>query len=228
MAVLHTVAVQNHSTVLTDAQVQAAMPALQHQANYHFRPYWDAGCSMIWLDKAATKPTHAWLLVILDNSDQAGALGYHDENPDGTPIMKVFAKTDQTYGLSWTVTASHELLEALADPDLVRAMQVTNTEFYALEVGDPVEDDSLGYTIKTAAGDQIKVSDFILPAWFNEGQSAIHFDYMGHCSKALEVTPGGYVSIYVSGQGWTTKQMQNGQLVDVVDADDTGRIRTRG
>jgi len=49
--------------------------------------------------------------VILDDSDQAGALGYHDLTSDGLPIGKVFAASDLKAGTSWTVTASHELLE---------------------------------------------------------------------------------------------------------------------
>jgi len=37
----------------------------------------------------------SWWLVFLDNSDQAGALAYHDLTNDGLPISKVFVKTLQ-------------------------------------------------------------------------------------------------------------------------------------
>jgi len=42
--------------------------------------------------------------------------GHHDLTPDGLPVGKSFAGTDKHFGHSWTVTASHELLEMLADP----------------------------------------------------------------------------------------------------------------
>ena len=55
-------------------------------------------------------------IIITDNPDQAGALGYHELTSAGAPLGKVFAKLDLDSGTSWTVTLSHELLEMLADP----------------------------------------------------------------------------------------------------------------
>jgi hypothetical protein len=109
-------AVENKSTVLMDAQVQAAIPALQQQVSYHFKPYWNEGARLVFVPSGSVPPIGSWLLSILDDSDQAGALGYHEVTSDNTPLLKVFAKTDQENGLSWTVTASHEVLEAIADP----------------------------------------------------------------------------------------------------------------
>jgi hypothetical protein len=229
MAVLHVICVTNESSVLTDAEVQLAMPALQYQANYHFRPFWDAGCKFLWVPKGDAVPAGAWQLLILDDSDQAGALGYHDVNAAGCPILKIFAKTDKDAGLSWTITTSHELLEALADPDIVRGMQVTDTEWYALEVGDPVEADELGYAVRLANGERVMVSDFVLPAWFNPGATAIKYDYMRHCNKPLEVLAGGYQSIYVSGKGWTQVTNFRGEMRDVSHLVDKvpGQLRPR-
>src|ERR1051326_6400732 len=171
------IAFENKSSVLTDAEVQAAIPALQHQVSYDFKPYWNEGARLVWVPSGSSPPTGAgsWLLSILDDSDQAGALGYHDVTADNTPLMKVFAKTDRDNNLSWTVTASHEILETLADPWINSAWQTSNTEFVALEVGDPVEADELGYTI-----DGVLVSDFILPAWFVSGLKVPKYRVAGH------------------------------------------------
>lgn len=215
MSVLHSICVQNESSVLTDAEVQDALPALQYQANYHFRPFWDAGCRLHWLDKGQPAPSGMWLLSILDDSDQAGALGYHDVTDEELPLLKVFAKTDKDYGLSWTVTTSHELLEALADPDIVRALQVSDTEFYALEVGDPVEDDSLGYPIHMPDHGAVLVSNFVLPAWFHPGVKAYKYDFKKHCTEPLQVLSGGYMSIFKSGHGWTQVTNFQGEMRDV-------------
>jgi hypothetical protein len=159
---------------------------------------------------------------VLDNSDQAGALGYHDETPDGYPLGKVFAKTDRDNGYNPTVTFTHELFEMLADPDLSRAYQTSNTQFTALEVGDPVESDALAYENKSHPG--VKISDFILPSWFGQGFEKVGFyDHARHCTAPLQVLAGGYVSVYVSGRGWTTHNDKG----DEVTPDNDARFRNR-
>lgn len=87
--------------------------ALQFQVTHHFSPAWGITADLNFITKGRVPRKKAWQIVILDNSDQAGALGYHDMTKDGLPIGKVFAKTDQRYGLKWSVTASHEILEML-------------------------------------------------------------------------------------------------------------------
>jgi hypothetical protein len=221
LRLLPVIAVTNESSVLHDDEVRTAMVALQQQIHYDFRPYWDLAGQLVFC-KPGSVPPEAWHLVFLDDSDQAGALGYHDLTETEKPILKVFAKTDKQYGLSWTVTASHEILEALADPWICAAMQTSNTEFYALEVGDPVEADKYAYDKHGTL-----VSDFILPSWFVPGISMPKYDFAGHLKKPLEVIDGGYCSIYVSGQGWTQKQMRDGKLVGVALEEGNPRFRDR-
>jgi hypothetical protein len=223
MRITPVIAVVNESTVVTDEEVKTAIQDLQTQISYHFRPYWDSWAHLSFFRMPADIPDDMWLLSILDDSDQAGALGYHDVTDTNKPILKVFAKTDQKYGLSWTVTASHEILEALADPWVSAAWQVTNTEFYALEVGDPVEADALGYKVNG----RTLVSDFITPAWFVPGLTGVAYDRQRHLTAPLQLADGGYCSIFVSGRGWTQKQMFEGQLRDMVPEADDRRFRDR-
>lgn len=207
------IAVINESTVLTDAQVQAALPALQHQVTYHFAPHWNQYGNLHFFSKGAVLPSTYAQMAILDNSDQAGALGYHDKTAAGLPVGKVFAATDAKYGLSWTVTLSHELLEMLADPRIQRGEQVASGEFYALEVGDPVESDSDGYLVSVTGYAPVRVSNFILEAWFDDSGSVPGpYDYRRQLTAPLQVRPGGYVSIW-DGTTWTQKQMRAGELV---------------
>jgi hypothetical protein len=112
------VAVFNVSTVLTAEQVQAALPALQTQVSRDFAPVWGIDAELEFIPTGRRLPVDAWWLGVFDNSDVAGALGYHDLTPAGRPLGKVFAGTDLHTGHSWTVTMSHELLEMLADPDI--------------------------------------------------------------------------------------------------------------
>lgn len=198
-----TIAVLNDSTVLTDAQVQPVVAALQKQVTNDFCPAWGlAAPTLMFIPKGQIAPAGAWQLVVLDNSDQAGALGYHDITPEDLPLSKVFAADDIQDGFSWSITMSHELLEMLGDP-LINMTAVVQTaqksgRIYAYEACDPCEDDSLGYQI-----DGVVVSDFVLPHWFVPGAPA-PFDFMKKITKPLEVLPGGYISYlaFSSRKGW--------------------------
>src|SRR5664279_2494772 len=87
------------------------------------------------------------VIVVTDDPDQAGALGYHEMSSRGTPLGKVFAALDMRLETSWTVTLSHELLEMLADPWINWCAQSPEGKMYALEVCDAVEADECGYEI---------------------------------------------------------------------------------
>ena len=200
------VAVINASTVVADADVQAAVPALQTQVSRDFASAWGIDAELSFVPSGATPPAGIWWLTILDNSDQAGALGYHDVTPDGLPLGKVFAGTDLQSGSSWTVTASHELLEMLADPEINLTVfaQADNTSgrLYAYEVCDACEADSLGYSINGTL-----VSDFVFPAWFETSRAAssAQFDFGKKITAPLQLLAGGYIGVFdvTSGQGWT-------------------------
>lgn len=208
----------NESTVLEDEQIVECMPAFQKQC-WHVKFWWGNFATMKFGPPAVEE---AWKIVILDESDQPGALGYHDFTPGGRPIAKVFAKTDLDFGYNWTVTLSHELCEMLVDPWISAAMQTSNTRFYALELNDPVEADSLGYEIKGQMRSVVQVSDFVLPNWFIPGSPG-RYDYRGHCSKPLEVLEGGYAQYYENG-GWHQVNAQNAQM----ELEESARFRDRG
>src|SRR6266571_4804334 len=113
-----TISILNVSSVLTDDEVRAAIPALQTQVQRDFAPAWGVDAELTFVTADTEPAAGSWWLVILDNSDQAGALGYHDLTKEGLPLGKVFAATDIAYNHKWTHTLSHELLEMLADADI--------------------------------------------------------------------------------------------------------------
>jgi len=195
------VAIVNQSTVVTDAAVQPVVAALQKQVRKDFGPVWGVDADVAFVPYSKV-PAGSWVLAILDNSDQAGALGYHDITKAGLPLGKVFAKTDAQYGEDWAVTTSHELLEMLADPDInLTAFVETSTGgvLYAYEVCDACEDEQFAYTI-----DGVKVSDFVTPAWFESFRKNGPFDFKNHIEKPFHLLTGGYIGIYdvTSGSGW--------------------------
>jgi len=196
------ICVRNMSTVVSDAELQAALPAFQTQVSRDFAPVWGLDATLTFLAKGTPTPAKAWLLVVLDDADQAGALGYHDLTAAGMSIGKVFAKTTKLDGGLWTVTFSHELLEMLADPNInLCAIDEDHGRLYALEVCDACEADALGYAI-----DGVMVSDFVLPGWFEPTHVAKgeKFAFRSHIKRPLQLLPGGYIGYYDlrGGGGW--------------------------
>lgn len=193
----------NETTCLNDNQMQSCVAALATQASRDFCPAWGIeipSLTIIPVGTGVEKGT--WELVFADNSNQAGALGYHETTNNGDPIGFCFAKDDLDYGTSWTVTASHELLEMLADPliDLIGLGADAKGEaaLRALEVCDAVEDDSNGYLI---AG--ITVSDFVLPEWFGLGDGRAHYDWQQKTTAPGQLLAGGYIGEWGPTGEWT-------------------------
>jgi hypothetical protein len=66
-------------------------------------------------------------------------------------LGKVFAGTDIQNGLQWTITASHELREMLADPDIdlngFHSARHQTGRIYVYEVCDTCEADHYWYAI---------------------------------------------------------------------------------
>lgn len=200
------VALINASTVVADSDVQEAMGALQTQVHRDFAPIWGIDADLEFVPKDVDPPSGAWWLVVLDDSDQAGALGYHDVTNQGLPLGKAFAKSDIDGGYIWTVTVSHELLEMLVDPGINLATFVEQSSggagvLYAYEVCDACEADQYGYKI-----DGITVSDFVCPSWFESfwAPGASQFDYQNQIQRPFELLPGGYIGVYnvFAGAGW--------------------------
>jgi hypothetical protein len=190
------IAVTNASTCLNNAEVEAVIPALQHQVTADFKAYWDVDCSLLFLPRGQALVAGWWQIVVTDDPDQAGALGYHELSSQGTPLGKVFAKLDLQAGTSWTATLSHELLEMLADPWLNWCAQSADGRIYALEVCDAVEADRWGYEI-----DGVLVADFVTPSWFAK-REAERVDFVGRIKRPLELAEGGYISVLDPVAGW--------------------------
>ncbi|MEY2472660.1 MAG: hypothetical protein QOK28_1989 [Actinomycetota bacterium] len=224
------IAVINSSTTVSDDEVAAAVPALQEQVHRDFAPAWGADATVSFVAKGEKPAAGAWWLVVLDDSDAAGALGYHDLTNDGLPLSKVFAGSDKQYGFNWTVTASHELLEMLADPDINLTVFVQSSAsagvLYAREVCDACEADALGYKI-----DGVLVSDFVYPAWFESFRKAksTQFDHKRHLTKPFELAAGGYIGAFdiSNGSGWHQVHPAGPQAARYADRAPVGSRRER-
>jgi hypothetical protein len=197
------IACVNESTVVTDLQVQQCIAALQIQHDRDFAWFWNLGqVHLYFMPKGEKVPTGVWELVFADNSDQVGALGYHEVTEWDDPIGFVFCKSCIDDGTSWTVDASHEFLEMMVDPRINTVAEQDNADgsmiFFMKEVADACEDDSFGYDITLPDGVQILVSDFVTQNWFDQNAQPIDgrkYDFKEHISKPFELLVNGYIGL---------------------------------
>jgi hypothetical protein len=199
------IAIINESSVCTDDEIDSYVPALQQQVGNDFAPVWGVDATLTFVPRDGHRDPAAWLLGVFDDSDQAGALGYHDLTAQDQPLGKVFAASDRRYGQSVSVTISHELLEMLGDPGINTTAsgpdpsQPNNPNapaFYAYEACDACESDSYSYLI-----DGVAVSDFVYPAWFG-GVEAAQFDHGKQIGGPFQILEGGYIGVWTPANGW--------------------------
>ncbi|UGA44079.1 hypothetical protein HU230_0038670 [Bradyrhizobium quebecense] len=230
---MQTISLLNLSTVLSDQAVSTATRDLQTQVKRDFASAWAVEADLQFCPRKGDPPKPgSWWLVVLDDADQASAVGYHDLTVEGLPLGKIFARTDTESGHNWTVTASHELLEMLADPWMDRCclnIGMDSCQILACEVCDPCEDDGYGYVIGNTL-----VSDFILPTWFDAKSPGSRFDFCGHMKGPLQILAGGYIGSYDFKTGWTqlrtpnaSKQFESGMILPRQDSIPFGARRER-
>jgi hypothetical protein len=88
--------------------------------------------------------------------------------------------------------ASHNCEEAV-DPSCTRLASASNGDQWAIEVGDPVQNDS--YDVTLASGATVAVSDFVTPQFFQDPVPGAKYDYMGVLSTPWTIAPGGYAIV---------------------------------
>ncbi len=176
------ITIVNQSTVLKPADLPPVMSALQLHVDRDFTPRWGAH-ALLGVAPVGTDPKGVEKIYLLDNTDQANALGYHDFQA-AEPVGFVFVKTTIDAGLQWSGTLCHELDEQLVDP-FICFTTIAGSRAYALETDDAVESDS--YQIKG-----VEMSNFVLPSWFAPGSHG-PYDFLGLVKQPLQLRPGGYI-----------------------------------
>jgi len=196
------VQVKNHSTVVADTDVKRVIDACNKQVEHHFGKAYGIQAQCHFSAKDTPMSAYDWQLIVVDNADVAGSLGYHETTKAGTPIGYCFAETTRKNGGNWTVTFSHELLELLADPEINACLlDESGQKLYATEVCDACEDDSFAYPI-----DGVYVSDFVLPKfWMPSVPVTGPLSYTGAVTKPLQILTGGYLAyldLHAVSKGW--------------------------
>jgi hypothetical protein len=204
------VSVINESSAVTDEEVRKVLPALQKQIHEHFAPFWNVDADLTFVGSNEAPRPEDWWLVLLDNTDQPGSLGYYDIRDNVRVFGKAFVKDAKDYGIPWTEIVSQQLMNMLVNPRLnLTAFNPdgqTGGTLYMYTATDPCEADENSYEV-----DKVRVSDFIFPAWFQNVSTPIKhvtYDFRGKIGAPFQVLPGGYatiLSVTVNGIGWSQK-----------------------
>lgn len=207
-----------NASKLDDATIAFAAAAVDAQLREDFLPAW-LGVDytpVSFYANAKDLPTAegiARLMIVKDEIDQPGALGYHAFAD--VPYSVILAEGEQT-----SVTISHEALEMTADPNADRWVKMPDGREVAVEVADPVE--AMTYTkATTILGEtrQVPVSAFVGPAWFQPSDPG-----------AFQLSPGGYM-IVLGTDGKTVDVFGKDAAAERIYArlaNPTSRMRRRG
>lgn len=148
-------------------------------------------------------------LVMMNDGDTPGAIGYHDLDPHGRAYGRGFLnmipgrvvlRDPSGAGASFAGVLSHEAAEMLGDENvnlysdgpLFDPHTRKPHSLVAVELGDPVQ--AQAFTISVGAV-QVDASNFVLPAWFSARCQGEQVDYLRQVSMPLVIAPGGYAIV---------------------------------
>jgi hypothetical protein len=179
--------------------LHSAALALNSQVTQDLPGCWSGiDAAVSYAPSLAAVPQGSWP-VFLVKSLPPGEGGYHMDKRN-QPYAKVIASSaDET----WTIDASHEIVEMLADPYGNRTqssqaiaisgndvVDTSGTFSYLVEACDPCEANNYAYEI---AG--IAVSDFITPHFYDASvTSGVTYSFKANIQRPRQLLPGGYIS----------------------------------
>jgi|694.fasta_scaffold00564_25 hypothetical protein len=214
------VAVLNQSTVVSDADGQAMVTALNTLMPQFCRDWVLPTTTIVYVGRGRTS-TLPLKVYIRDMSYLEGALGYHDQTSN-VPYGVVFAKTILQYGVvlhsttrpTVAQTLSHEVFELLVDINANLWASRADGSLYAYEVSDPVQSNAVVVRVQTGmtparVGIPIRpptpifttvtLSDWVLPRWFDDQETGGKFNHMNTIRKPFTLDRGGYAIVNNTG-----------------------------
>jgi hypothetical protein len=205
--------------------VHSAALALNLQVTRDLPQFWPVSATVTYLPNPKKIPAGVWPVQLVKTlpPDEGG---FHSDIHK-QPYAKVIAsKADPT----WTIDASHEILEMLVDPygnrmqssvaiEIVRGkiQDGTGQYGYLVEACDPCEDNGYAYTINGVA-----VSDFITPHYYDPMVTpGTRYSFTGAIKGPRQILPGGYIS-------WVNTEKDEWQQLMYVDPSQPPTIQNIG
>jgi hypothetical protein len=183
----HHIALVSDTPDVDFADIKPVAAVLQKQVTRDFTPIWGVEAEVAAYRSLKEVPHGYWPIIIKDSLTRPEAAGYH-ENDLGEPYALVRLTAD------WSVTASHEMLELLADPwgrhmfTAPSLLHPGKRVKFLVEVSDPCSD--AHYKV-----DKIAVSDFYTPRYFDHDEvSGVRYSHTGAITAPRQVLKGGYLT----------------------------------
>jgi hypothetical protein len=221
------VALVSQSAQIPSGDVLKVSAALQKQATRDLAPIWEVSATVDPFDKLEDVPPGYWPMIVMDDIGVPGAAGVH-EDKDGQPFALITAGNLDT----WALTASHEAIEMLVDPQGNRVvsgdspMEGQGRVSFLVEPCDPSEAADFGYS-----SNGIFVSDFYTPHFFDPVVAAgVRYSFTGAIKEPHQVLKGGYLSWKdpVSDHWWQEiffGDAPSFRDIGVIDQKATGNVR---
>jgi hypothetical protein len=203
---------------------------LNTQVQRDFGPIWNINAEVKAFDTRTEQiPATAWQYEVAypydeDKHPLGVTVAGHDFTPDPTSTTTGLPYAWGGYiegGDGWIHTASHEILEMLANPFFTQFHQSTGpvllpaTGNYLQEICDPCEKANPADTI-----DGMVVSDFVLPSYYdvqNDTGSDGSFSFFKHVTRPLTPLIDGYQEYQTASNQWRVIQWDNNALTDTAD-----------
>ena len=195
-ALVHQLALISESSQVPIGDVMKVAAALQKQASRDIGPIWEVSATVDAMEKLEDVPAGYWPIILMDDIGFSGAAGIHLDR-DRQPFALVTASSDRDV---WSLTASHEMAEMIVDPFGDRLVAGDSPKpdqgrvRFLVEVSDPSEDASFGYSVNG-----VLVSDFYTPNFFDPVvATSVRYSFTGAIKRPRQVLKGGYLSWVVS------------------------------
>jgi hypothetical protein len=194
-----TVALIDTTGKLDAELVSSVAAALNVQVTRDLPQFWSVQATVTSLPHDKKVPAGVWPINLVRTlpPDEGG---FHSDLHN-QPYSKVIATTTDD---SWTIDASHELIEMLVDPYANKLQSSTAIQIeqdgtitdstgqfnYLVEACDPCEANNYAYSIQGVA-----VSDFITPHFYDPvTTSGTRYSFAGNIKAPRQILPGGYIS----------------------------------
>ncbi|MFN8108343.1 MAG: hypothetical protein U0Y82_00595 [Thermoleophilia bacterium] len=201
-------ALVSQTTRISHDELLAVAGALQRQLTRDFGPHWGIDGTVQPFAQLRDVPTGYWPIVVRDDLQRPGVIGLHlDDHGQPTALVQ--------HTNVWSLAASHEMLEMLADPygnrlvqggSLMRGQGVVE---HLLEVADPVNTTEAAYVVNG-----VLVSDFVTPAFWSHPAPVpgATYSFTGAATRPRDPILGGYMAWFepIRGQWWQAYRGPNG------------------